>query len=419
MWPFVKRENPGDAQEKRFPSSYVLFANLINNGGYWELFDNKSFTYSFENIRKYALRAVVKDIKMTPDLEMGFFEFNGQNYFKAFKINLDLVVPNVAFNTSYEQERKFDETPAEDAAPVPKLYTLRTLQATNYEVNDDTVAEWAFLNHESIGADTKGFPFNIPTPEASLCPISNKTVANDFINQTTALDTADKTYSDNKHSYFSITINSPPVDNYGPLSLKYLNVKFKCYIDSFDYSREQEVSDFAVGDIYVANPIFTATNTINYNFKINIVANNISEAMDNCIKLAYLMRIAPGTNGVTAAGYGTSTFKNKILLSNLIKNPNSTGANLSYNLEDTYNNGLAVEINSLDLDIDQDMGFFEKGIFFVPKAFSLNFSVRATNFDHGKMITTGSSGKNFWSKLQGNNDSIYWPFGIKYDDPKE
>ena len=109
--------------------------------------------------------------------------------------------------------------------------------------------------------------------------------------------------------------------------------------------------------------------------------------------------------------------KNKILLSNLIKAPSYSGANNSYSLTSTYGNGLAVNIQSISLDLDLDMGFFEYDSFFIPKSFSLDFQTQVVGSDMGKLIVDNDLENN--KKLLSTADSIRWPFGINYDNPKE
>ena len=70
-----------------------------------------------------------------------------------------------------------------------------------------------------------------------------------------------------------------------------------------------------------------------------------------------------------------------------------------------------------DLEIDEELGYYEYGVSFVPKSFSLSFSIETLDSGYGKMIVTNSVSKD--NSYFAESDSIKWPFGISYDDPKD
>ena len=108
-------------------------------------------------------------------------------------------------------------------------------------------------------------------------------------------------------------------------------------------------------------------------------------------------------------------------MANLIKSPSSSGGGASYTISDTINNGMLLEFNSIGLEIDLEMGFFEFGGFFIPKAYSLSFDAFAKDKTMGRIITTdiNDENKKIYNSGENDTDSIYWPFGVKYDNPSE
>ena len=405
-YPYLANTNPADPNGYRFPKSYVLFNNLINNGKMIERYgSNSPFDYTFNNIRKYGLRGVVKNLNMTPDLEMGVFEFNGQTYFKSFNISFDIAVPNTPFQ---------DNNVLENSTAVNQNQTISPLQIQS----DGTQKAYAFQSQEylsalaaterSIGApetttgknvDTQGFPFNVPT---SLFG-NNKAFSYRSLNDYTLGATTE--YSKNKNMFFSICPNDGSIQ--GDVAENTNVLKFLCFLESFSYTKEQTVKEFDSSEANISIPMFGASAEIKFDFKLNVVSYSVNDALRNAAKMAYLFRMVILSGDV----------KNKVLLSNLIKAPSYSGARNTYSLDETLQNGLALEVMSVSLDIDLEMGFFEYASFFLPKSFSLDFSTRTPSSNLGKIITTDINDEN--KELYANSDSIRWPFGITYDNPTE
>jgi len=396
-FPYLLTENPGDPLEQRNPKSYILFSNLINNGSYWELFNNNKFTYSFENIRKYGLRVAISDIKIDPDLEMGFFEYNGQTYFKSYKINLELAVPNYGFSNTNEKE----------VNAVEQDLILNKVFDPFYYDSSFNVYDFS----SATSGDTKGFPFNIP--DNGWKSESGTTIQNKFVSNLQTPSKDAEIYSKNKSICLSICPNKKELLKSDVVYNTSL-VKFDCYLESFDYSRTQEKIEVENSNVTTDNVVFPAGGQkISFNFKINVIASSMKQAMKNCLKLSYLYRMI-------CLGGGTQADRtaNRFLMSNLIKSPTSTGAYSNYTLPETMSNGLVAVVDTLDLEIDQDLGYFEYGTSFIPKAFSLSFTIHTKDSNFGKMIITDLEGKNKTFKAA-DSDSIKWPFGITYDNPKE
>ena len=225
-FPYLGSENDGDPLKQRNPKSYILFSNLINNGLYWELFNNKKFTYSFDNIRKYGLRVAIPDIKIDPDLEMGVFEYNGQTYFKSYKINLEMAVPNYGFMKTNKSEVEAEKQDLILNKVFDPFY-----YNSSYKVYDFS---------STTSGDTKGFPLNIP--DNGWVSESGITITNTFVSNLQRPSKDAEIYSKNKSICLSICPNKPDLIT-NEVTYNTSLVKFDCYLESFDYSRTQEKVD--------------------------------------------------------------------------------------------------------------------------------------------------------------------------------
>mgnify|MGYP003649931133 CR=1 FL=1 len=406
-YPFLRKENEGDPLKQRNPRSYMLFSNLINNGRYWENFNSETFSYTFRNIRKYGLRISVGNISMDPDLEMGVFEYDGQTYFKSYTIKMDIMVPNYKFQDSARKEYSYENILAGQGQSPSAGFFYKFYEPMIY---DSKLRLYKFSSLTT--GDTKGFPFNIPGFNGGVGwkSVNGRTVVNQFIGDMNKnVDTTVQTYSDNKSISLSISPNKPEL--LGASTLEGSLIKFDCFLESFNYSKEQMVTTPAVAGAAVAVPVFDPGHKISIDFKINVVSNSLKQAMKNCLKLSYLYRLVALSSGDVPVET-VSCF----LMSNLIKSPSSSGKFSTYTLADTINNGLKVVVQSADLEVDEELGYYEYGVSFIPKAFSLSFSIETLDSGYGKMIVNNVVSKE--DSFFAESDSIKWPFGISYDDPK-
>jgi len=78
----------GDS-ELESPFLYVKFSNLIHM--------NHATSYrnlSFSKLKEVGQRGTIGKLDYKPDINMGFFEFNGLIFAKAFSLNVDLLISN-------------------------------------------------------------------------------------------------------------------------------------------------------------------------------------------------------------------------------------------------------------------------------------------------------------------------------------
>jgi len=81
---------------------YVKFANLIHNQR-----PDSFNSYTFEQLQLEGLLCNIPSIQYNPDVDMGFFEYNGKLFAKVFTIQLDLLVvkANEVFQKVAKNER--------------------------------------------------------------------------------------------------------------------------------------------------------------------------------------------------------------------------------------------------------------------------------------------------------------------------
>tara|TARA_R100000231_G_scaffold139095_1_gene119214 strand:+ start:4476 stop:5315 length:840 start_codon:yes stop_codon:yes gene_type:complete len=75
---------------------FLKFSNLISNSG-----QKGKISMSAKQILEEGFRGIINDLKYEPDMEMGFFEFNGLLFAKAFNLNIDVIaIPFLNATTS-------------------------------------------------------------------------------------------------------------------------------------------------------------------------------------------------------------------------------------------------------------------------------------------------------------------------------
>jgi len=133
---------------------YVKFSNLISNKG-----QTGKNNMSAGQIRDEGFEGIIKSLKYEPDMEMGFFEYNGMLFSKAFKINFDLTaIPKAnkanvpAFRSGYNYGRVYtDSNLPIDEFVVPLAPTPSTTASGSA---GDSTANTQTNNTPEVGADT-------------------------------------------------------------------------------------------------------------------------------------------------------------------------------------------------------------------------------------------------------------------------
>ena len=382
-----------------FQNTYVLLNNLISNGRMWKEYNNPNFKINSETILLYGLHVSVAAINMSIDAEMGFFEFGKQMLPKVFTISMELSVPN-KYELSSEVFSGLEDTDT-------KFALLKEFQAGK---NPDTQNLFFDFKNLDDKLDARGFPFNVPIDYWDKEQAGYLSARN--------LNVSTNPYSQTKKIYFGVVpeletffggsynAEKPNLDN-----SKVNYVLFDAFLESFDLSATQSNKKSTANSSQEAttNFVFSGNTVYTYNVELKIPADSLIAAKRNCAKLAYLTRF------VTIV---TDKPKTRILMANLVKDPKDNGINTIYTASTINSWGLQCQVHTCDIDIDLDAGFFEDNGFLYPKVLTLNMQFNATSNKLGHMIyrTAGDDPKN---KLISKEDSIYWPFGVNYDNISE
>jgi hypothetical protein len=398
--PYGTNSNPGSAnKDLLIPNAYVFLSNLINNGMLNLNNKYKSIKITNSFVRENGIRAAVKNLKMEPDLEMGFFEFNNQVLFKSFKVTMEIPVTNDIFQKSYKDEVANPSTGYKMIMPYVRCVDA---DASYYYYDLKGVEAFGSLSYGEV--DSGGFPFCVPWSYSKV---------------NTSYAQAQQAYGQNKKTKLGICINDNNL-NKDLSKNKYITKSycvFDAFLDSFSYERNQSADAKTRGTDVMSNSFkFTDAGHVLYNFSINIPSYSVVDAEANCMKINSLIRMLPINSNQTLDS-GASV---KILLGNLIKAPEARGSTGFYNFSDIYKNGLTCFILSMNLSIDLDMGFFEYNQYFLPKAMKLDFQVMLNNNLTGKPIYQQITEEaTIEKRLDNDNDDVRWPFGIKYDNVKK
>lgn len=372
------------------PNSYVFLSNLIGNGWIRNVGPNKTnININNEFVRKYGLRMAIGSIKMDPDLEMGTFQFNNKTYFKAFKVSMDIPIINLPFTDSYMS----------DALSADRLKTLMpyvltsSLEGENIVNYYDYKQRAAFKENEMPANlfDARGFPFCIlPKPDKIL----------------TSYDQGVRTYGANKHLKLGICINDSNITTENNPYITQNYCVFDAFLDSYSYEKKQEIANNASWSDPVATTYTVGQGgEISFNLSLNIPSYSVVDGEANCMKLNSLFRMIPISYHTKLPGGPV-----KVLLNNLIKDPNSDGSNGDYDFVDIYNNGLACNVASLNINIDNEQGFFEYEDFFIPKSMKLDLQLIIPHRTYGNLImnkikSDGTTTVETYKK----DDSRKWP----------
>lgn len=381
------------------PESYIFLSNLIGNGLLAAdiEFTNINITNYF--VRKYGLRAPVADLKMDPDLEMGFFEYNNKFYFKSFKISLNFPVTNANIHKSHAYARRFVR--ATDKNKIQRWKTIIPFVKKNIQPAEGK--EYTFYDFKEQAAkgsypenvwDSKGFPFCIP--------FDSNIIKNDYGAHLGH-------YPKQKRAKIGICINSSEISRTDNpyIYRNYLN--FNAFVESYSFSRKQKVDiTQPIGDLILQKHTFGGNSQVFFNLSFNAVAGSINEAKANAMKLTSLYRmVILNYKGEFPSG------SVKILFANLIKNPQKSNSNGNYDFSDIYDNGMSCFIINLNVQIDQEMGYFEENKYFIPKAYKITMELVFNKSTTGLLYLENEEGV---TTLQNSEtDSTYWPFGVGYE----
>ena len=243
--------------------------------------------------------------------------------------------------------------------------------------------------------DSKGFPFCVPFSSTKIL---------------TSYAQGVKAYGKNKRTALGICINSDAITQNENPNITRNYCVFDAFIESYSYERTQNASErVAFKDPSSNRNDFMGKGVTVFNLSVNVPSYSVIDAEANCMKINSLFRMISLQKTERLPGGPV-----KILLNNLLKGSDKSRSNGNYDFADIYSNGLECYVNSLNVNIDLDAGFFEYNQYFLPKGLKLDMQVVYTRNNKGHIFITDEDRTN--ERKWKDSDSVLWPFGIKYND---
>ena len=143
-----------------------------------------------------------------------------------------------------------------------------------------------------------------------------------------------------------------------------------------DFSREMKTSIELNTDKAgsVSNTLKQATfSGLHYKVKFNVPSRNIEEAKKNAAKIQYLIRLFFKIESYTSGGLRKSQNNEGVLKFYIPEMVEKAGASVCSHTSFTkcFNNSINANIDSLVINMNDDMGFFNEDGKFYPKAYSI------------------------------------------------
>lgn len=363
------------------PKLYINFSNLIQDGS----FDCRLHDVKYPGNDTANLHCIIKTLSFSPDLEAGFFEYNNNLMPKFYTLSLD-IAPYLTSTNGSLVINGFNSDG----------YWGRTAkQLENEKSNDIATKSQAYKT-------IKYWPFGFKVANGSYGGSLNIKTINSFPNTVANNDGTD-TYASNKRALLAISSSDEKINKW---------VVFKAFLESFKYDKSIGYEDVKSKSASDTGILFVNSlgKEYDFSFKINVPADSVNEAINNISKINILYRLCLDYVP-SAASDDKKTFKKGnvfISLSNLIHNPDKSTTPSSFpDSKTVIDNGLKCVLNSVNFEIDTDMGFFEYQGGFLPKMFSLDFSAKLIDVkNYG--ATLNESGE------LSTNDSSRWPFNMDY-----
>lgn len=421
-----------------YPIFKVWFRNIISMGRVWNGYPGVS-TIDFDSIDKYGLACFIDNIVYEPDMEMGFFEDDRFLFPKNIKLNLKLL-----YESSSDADRQLG-------------FAISGFTA-NGEFSKDDFGTAPF---GVIALDGKGIRTAAGNTGAFITNLREAGGQKSLEFTTESMNTTDSSVEGGQEdSYIFMSL----LKKKNSKSNRY--VKFKGYIESHtrDYAvdislAESKVMNVGNAALSSAQPL-TFKHLIN-KMKVNVPSANLNEAKKNCAKIQYLLRMFykahSDSNSLStklkqleeefskaeklseskrdSAALRQSADKAKVSLAKgrsdaidgvsrsiVVYSPSFIEApDAPYSIPSTFNSmyeaGLAMNMISLNVEIDFDHGFFRdsRGRIF-PKSMNIDLEFLYTKGDLIRNYYLDSFGK-YHLYASPNDDynkkEAFYPFNRK------
>lgn len=385
------------------PIFLVAFKNLISSGRFFPQSvrqqagadSNQGIIKEFSQMVYDGFPCYIENINYEPDMNFGFFDFEGQLYPKLITLNVVL---------NYESDTLLSYTNNLPLAPFQ----------TNGHYSDFDTSLFPF----GVRIKRKDFPEKPSSISDQFYEYTTSEMNDIFINKGQALS-----------SYIFLSMPIEPgvgeqkanekSPNYNSEYIKIARwVVFKPFFESFNRDHQMNV----VKEEEVDNPIFGMVSTngvsfkgLDYSFKINLPAENLEEAKKNCGKIQYLFRMFLRRQKINPISEEScaSDLNRKIMvyIPKMIERPNAPDI-IPIEAKDMFQYSLPFFLDSLDLEIDTEGGFFEDNDLerMYPRFMSLTLSIKATDDSYIRPYEISNEGEGEFE----NNYSIPGKEGSSY-----
>jgi hypothetical protein len=330
--------------------THVLLANIIQSGLYKNSSDGERNITSASQVKKYGAKCSLTSLEFKPDLDMGFFEYDGAFTPKAFDISLKL-----NFNPNF-----IDGAEAK-------------LSVAQFEIDRKAQGYWNAL-------DTKCWPFGV-TGFSKLSDLNN------LLREKNGMD-GSGVYATKKGAAIGFASND--VDRW---------VAFEAFVDSYSVKKEIAFNrkPNPQGGVTVYE-IGGGVKDNSYQLSFNCVAHSVNEARANLKKIQDLIRYPIRGDDVESTGNG----KIVVYFRNLIGGSKPLAFGDQPTLTAIRDYGILCAITKIDLAVDDELGYFDYNGFLFPKAFKVSMGLH--NIDQtidSPIAPTGGGGGG------GNNKKCY------------
>ena len=330
----MSMENPKSPESSADYQSYtyVLLANIIQNGLYKNADDGLRSISTFEQVKEYGAKCVLSALDFKPDLDMGFFEWNGSLLPKAFSLSFNLGF-NPAF--TYGNSGKY------------------SIMGFDQDADENTSERKHFLSE-----DTQSWPFGITAFSVSSM--------NDLLRAKNGSD-ASELYATSKGGMIG----------FADTGVKRW-VVFEAFLTDFSVKREVTITREAneTGGVSVFE-VGGGVKETSYTLNFNSVAHSVNEARANLMKIQNLLRFPIKNDGDTDApirgGEMYAYFQNFMSKAHSL----SFGTQLTCSKIQDY--GFLCAIKTIDISLEDEMGFFDYNGFLLPKSFKVSLSLTLTD----------------------------------------
>jgi hypothetical protein len=311
----------------------VWFKNIISSGKEFTSYSTP-ITMDFNDIMKHGFPCVIDSVTYEPVLDAGFLELDNFLYPKVIKLNLKLIMEVSQVN-------------------------IRELPIEGFDPNG---------NYSPF--DNKFFPFCVDK------------MSTEKMNE---LDYGDQ---GTKNNAFFMSLE---VEKSGTWANQRW-VQFKPFLESFTRTHGTSItyaeSKERVGKLIASDQSITFKD-LSYKFKLLIPAKDLAESKRNCAKIQYLMRmfyrppqpvdaeeigdIHTSSNGSKKKEYvSLSNRRIKVYSPSFIEKAGAAEKHNNLTFEHMYQNGISMFLNSLSVDVNFDVGFFEEAGKLYPKEMSID-----------------------------------------------